>query len=659
MRKFVLLWCALPLSLAIGAAGAQSPSELEGRRGDVSRTLEQAERGPVSAFEQSLRVLGDHPLRPWLEYARLRNSLGSDANASIESYLRRWGDIVPARMLRDAWLRRLAERGDWDRFHLWYRDSSDTTLRCGHLRARQARGDADAAWLDDAERLWLNPRSLPDLCDPVFEVLSERGRITPELRWQRIEMAAEAGEQGLARFVARGLPPADAELAASYLGFIEAPGEGARSWPANDRSRKFATLGLVRLARNDPDQAERLLAQLRQPLRKSEAEAGPVQAQVALWTVASYNEGARERLAAVPESAYDARLHEWRVREALARRDDAAALDAIARMPAAQREDARWRYFEARLRERNGEASEARRLYAEAARHANFHGFLAADRIDAPYALCPLEVQRDLALRRDVAGNPALVRAFELFRMDRPGWAGREWNDALAGMNSAERIEAVRLARAIGWHDRIFALAQDDPDELRYYRLRFPLSYPNTVREQAGLHDLDPALVAAVTRAESTWMPRARSQADARGLMQVLPATAAGVARRTGVDFDGPDALYRPITNLRLGTAYMREMLDRHGGHPYFAIAAYNAGPTPVARWRGERADFDPDFWIETINYRETREYVARVMAFSVIYDWRLGQDAVPVSDRLLGNGAGSGRRRAFQCPDAHAEAAP
>jgi soluble lytic murein transglycosylase len=651
--------CVFPLSLAIGPASAQSPSELEGRRGEVSRTMDQAERGPVSAFEQSLRTLGDHPLRPWLEYARLRNSLDSNANASIEAYLARWGDIVPARMLRNAWLRQLADRGDWDRFATWYRDSSDTTLRCGHLRARQARGGTDAGWLEDAEQLWLSPRSLPDLCNPAFEVLLERGLISPELRWRRIELAAEAGEHGLARFVARGLPADQAALASDYLNFIEAPHERARQWPATDRSRKFATLGLVRLARNDPDRAERLLAELRQPLRKAEADAGPVQAQVALWTVASYNEGARERLAAVPASAYDDRLHEWRVREALARRDDRGALDAIAGMPAAQREDSRWRYFEARLRERSGEADQARALYADAARHATFHGFLAADRINAPYALCPLEVQRDLALRRDVAANPALVRALELFRMDRPGWAAREWNDALAGMSDAERLEAVRLARAIGWHDRIFALAQGNPEELRYYRLRFPLSYPSTVREQAELHDLDPALVAAVTRAESAWMPRARSPADARGLMQVLPATAAGVARRVGIGFDGPDTLYRPITNLRLGTAYMREMLDRHGGRPYFAIAAYNAGPTPVARWRGERADFDPDFWIETINFRETREYVARVMAFSVIYDWRLGNDAVPVSDRLLGRSVNASSRRAFQCPDAPTEAAP
>ncbi len=65
-------------------------------------------------------------------------------------------------------------------------------------------------------------------------------------------------------------------------------------------------------------------------------------------------------------------------------------------------------------------------------------------------------------------------------------------------------------------------------------------------------------------------------------------------------------------------------------------IAAYNAGPTPTARWQGQRPGFDPDLWIETISYKETREYVARVLAFSVIYDWRLNGDALPLSDRLM-----------------------
>src|SRR5690606_7557512 len=105
---------------------------------------------------------------------------------------------------------------------------------------------------------------------------------------------------------------------------------------------------------------------------------GKVLYQVALWTVASYLPGARERLAKVPRAAYDERLYEWRVREAMARGDDAGAVAAIEFMPAPQREDPRWTYFEARLRERLGQAEAAKGLYRRAADTATFHGFLAA-----------------------------------------------------------------------------------------------------------------------------------------------------------------------------------------------------------------------------------------------------------------------------------------
>lgn len=658
MRVLLPLIASIALLAGAPALAYQGGDDADSRRGDILRLIEQAERGPLSAFDVGLRAIGDHPLRPWLEYARLRRALGPDSGEAVADYLSRHGDIAPGRLLRDQWLRELAGRGEWAQFQRFHVDSNDSLLRCAHLRARASLDGVDEAWYRDAAALWLSPRSLPDLCDPAFERLQDAGRITPDLRWQRFMLAADAGELGLARFLARGLPDAESARAEDYVAFLETPHDRARGWVVDDRSQRIASLGLVRLARNDPDEAERRLEALAGPLRLTEPHYGPVRASIALWTVASYGDRAAQRLAAVPASAYDDRLHEWRVRNALARQDDDAALAAIRAMPREQRESPRWTYFQARLLERNGGAEQARTLYAQAARTATFHGFLAADRIDAPYALCPLEVPRDTRLRRDVAANPALVRAIELFRLGRPGWAEREWRDAIAGLDERERLEAIRLARAVGWHDRIFSLG-NSPEELRHYRLRFPLAYPTTVRNESARHELDPALVAALTRAESAWMPRARSPADARGLMQVLPTTGAGVARRHGIEWTGPDALYRPVTNIRLGTAYKREMLDRHGGRPYLALAAYNAGPAPVSRWYGQRGDFDPDLWIETITFRETREYVARVLAFSVIYDWRLGQDAVPVSDRMLGRSVAASQRRPFVCPSDQESSTP
>jgi soluble lytic murein transglycosylase len=88
-------------------------------------------------------------------------------------------------------------------------------------------------------------------------------------------------------------------------------------------------------------------------------------------------------------------------------------------------------------------------------------------------------------------------------------------------------------------------------------------------------------------------------------------------------------------------------MLDRYG-LAYMAIAAYNAGPTPVTNWRSQRPELDADFWIETINYRETREYVSRVLIFTALYDWRMHGNAVPLSQRLQGQQ--NAQRKNFVC---------
>ena len=95
-----------------------------------------------------------------------------------------------------------------------------------------------------------------------------------------------------------------------------------------------------------------------------------------------------------------------------------------------------------------------------------------------------------------------------------------------------------------------------------------------------------------------------------------------------------------------------RQMLDHFSGFPYLAIAAYNAGPAPVERWMAQRPGLDPDFFIDTMPYKETREYVARVLAFSVVYDWRLNGNAAPLNDRLLGHLVNDPhQRRGFICP--------
>ena len=655
LPRMIRILTSLTVLLFVGSVFA---ADLSNQRPAFKRALDTAERGPLSDYRAAAQPFATHPLAPYLEYATLRRQLASTGAEPVRRFLERHPDLPIATTLRDAWLAALIQRKDWDTYRQFYVEREDPTLRCAALQARLSAG-GDATLLDEAQVMWLSGNSVPAICDPVFAALRVAGRITPELIWQRIDLAAEAGNSGLIRFLARSLPTADKARAESYANYLAAPTQApSASWPKDARSRRIAVLGMTRLAKNNPGVSEALLAALAPRLSLSESERGEVAYQIALWTAASYLPESARRFAAVPAASYDERLHEWRAREALTRNDRPAARAAIAAMGETQRADPRWRYLSIRLRELDGDRN-VTEDYASLAREPNYFGFLAADRIEAPYALCPLDASSDAALRAKVEALPALVRARELHAIGREAWARHEWDALMPTLSVDERRVAVALVDHAGWFDRaVFTL--NSGEDLRLYALRFPLPHEKHVRAESKKNGLDPAWVAALIRAESAWISDARSHANARGLMQLLPGTGKMEAKKLGIGWSGDNLLYQPLTNITLGTAHLASMLRKHGGRPYLATAAYNAGPAPVARWLSQRAPNDVDLWIETIPYRETREYVARILAFSVIYDWRFDGDAVPVSRRMLGDPVSTRTpRRSFACPAPLAVASP
>lgn len=636
------------LALLLGAAATAAQAQAQPTSDPaIADAIAAAERGqPVDAA----RFARD-PLYGWLEYAGLRRDIDTLDDARAQAFLARYKGQAVAETFRSAWLAAAAKREDWPAFRAaWSAKIQDMALRCAELNARTNQGATDAQWSRDAQAIWRSSgKALPASCDAPMAALAALGGLSLELRWERIDKAAADWQPAVMRSAARGLPADDFALANRYANFVSAVSDDALAWPKTPRSRMIASYGLARLGKSTPAAAEAALPRFAKALDFSEAERGRVLYQVALWTVASYGPESARRLAAVPDSAFDDKLHEWQVREALARSDWRAALAAIGKMGDVQRGDSRWAYFGARLSELTGDKASAQRLYQAAAQKSDFHGFLAADRLQQPYALCPWEHDASVQARAKVAAEPALVRAIALSKLDRAGWAGSEWRDALTRFDANQRRIAIAVAQDNGWFDRgVFGLdIAAYPEEARLYKLRFPLHHDATIRREALKHDLDPAWIAAEIRAESIFNPKARSSANALGLMQVLPSTGAAVAKRNGIAFSGANSLYDSDTNIAIGSAYLRQMEDKYG-QTYVAIAAYNAGPGPVARWQSQRPAMDPDFWIETISYKETRDYVARVLAFSVIYDWRLNGDAVPVSLRLHGD---TGPRKAFACP--------
>ena len=147
-----------------------------------------------------------------------------------------------------------------------------------------------------------------------------------------------------------------------------------------------------------------------------------------------------------------------------------------------------------------------------------------------------------------------------------------------------------------------------------FNELTLPLKHEDIIRQQSADKRLDPSLVAAVIYAESRFRDQT-SHAGARGLMQITPATAAYIARRSGgTRFEQGD-LATPQINIAYGTFYLRYLLNRYDGNAVLALAAYNGGQGNVDRWRALARTSDRTFAISSIPFQETRDYVRNVLS--------------------------------------------
>jgi len=262
-------------------------------------------------------------------------------------------------------------------------------------------------------------------------------------------------------------------------------------------------------------------------------------------------------------------------------------------------------------------------LFSEIANLRDYYGYLAADRLHQGYHLNVRPSPDDLKMQAAMAAEAGMIRAHELFACDMADDAASEWNAALGTVEPAVKVQAAHLAARWGWYaESISMLAQ--AGEWDDVRLRYPRPYPDAVAAASTLANVPADWILGVMRQESLYRRDAVSRADARGLMQMLPATAAAVARRWHLPPPRNDGLFDPSVAVPLGAAYLRELLNRYDGRLDLSLAAYNAGPASVSRWLPPKS-MDADVWIENIPYGETRSYVQHILehivAFAAVRD--------------------------------------
>ena len=596
-----------------------------------------------------------HPLAPWIEYWELTNRLGAAQVDEIEAFYARWPGTYVEDRLRNDWLLELGRRRDWAAFSRDYprfRMNDDREVTCYALLTQHLAGQ-DVR--DAARSAWFAQRDLDDGCNLLASTLFAAGQLTENDAWLEARISIENNRPRAARAAAGFVSPAAGNAVAELS---ENPARYLARKPNGDSGQgaELATLALLRLADSDPQAAatqlkERWQAALPKPLAAL-AWAGTAKqaAQKLMPEAVSYFQRAwalrNEAPAAKRELApWSDDMLGWQVRAAL--RFDGPDLErwnlvstALRAMSAEEQKDPAWVYWRARALQGSAKAGpegEPERLAAQQMLESisgqmHFYGKLAHEDLGGTVVLPAPPATLSAAEREAARRNPGFSRALLLISIGLRNEGVREWNFSLRGLGDRELLAAAQLACDREVWDRCINTSDRTRQEVDMAQ-RFPTPFRQEVVAQAREIGLDPAYVYGLIRQESRFIMDARSHVGASGLMQIMPATARWTAKKIGIDYK-PDMITDRGVNLKLGTAYLKLVLDDFGGSQALAAAAYNAGPGRPRRWR-DGPLMEPAAWAENIPFAETRDYVKKVLSNSVYYSALLGSKPTSLKARL------------------------
>ena|GEM_PF-6631589 len=544
------------------------------------QALKAIDKNDIIKFESLATKLRNHSLYPYIEYQRLRVKLKNVKKPKVDAFFKKYPDQPIATHLKSKWVKHLINEKRFSEAASYKAPAHAITLRCNILYAKLKIG-VDVQYLPNKD-LWLHGKSRPDACNPVFKYWKNKVYIGPIAYSKRVKKAIEAG------------------------------------------NLKFAK----KLGPNSNNAAKRLLAS--HLLKK-----------LAIKKAKSFVAGSYASLNALPESVADNEVREWKARQFIHSGNWAKLKNEIEKMPKSQKNQDTWQYWLGRSYAKSGNKTIARELYKKAAKNSSFYGFLSADKLGEKYSICEKK-KPDINKKNFYKKYPELKRAFKLKALDSDYFAGMEWNHAMRKMNDDEIVKAAILASEQGWHLKSI-LALGKSRRFQYYSVRFPKVYKDSIMRHAKARGLDPAYTYGIARTESALNPKAVSPVGARGLMQLMPATARRVAKKYRTAKATSSRLLQSDYNISLGTGYLQQMAQRWNRQLILMTASYNAGPHRGEKWI-KILPHEADRFIATIPFNETRKYVIRVLDYTTMYNWVLG---LPVK-RIGGQISNIGSNKAF-----------
>ena len=580
-----------------------------------------ARKGKLSALKPLLESLTDYPLRSYIEYeALLARPYSSDE--AVQAFIENHPNFPISAQLRRAFADYRRDQDRSESFLSFHQpEDADVENQCFRASALWALERTQAA-MAATRALWLHGRSQPKRCDKAFSRWRRAGGLTQALAWQRYELAVLAGEDRLAAYLERTLSEDQRTLARQLTRLRQRPTRADRyeTVDFNDPEQQaLADSALKMLIKKRPAEALHLIADLKDSGRLAPAQALEYDYAAALRLIREDNLTVNDAL--IPAAL---RTNPDLIEASLIQLIKAGRFNALStplsQLPASAQGTLRWQYWQARAELSSqdiGGRESARVSFERLASERDYYGHLAALWLGIPGSLADQSTTIAPEKLLDLAAAPTAQRIYELRALGETLEARREWFQLIKPFSNTELRIAAALASQWHWHDMAIAtLAQAQAwDEVLE---RFPRPYAERFTEAARTQGVPVTLAMAVARRESGFWTEARSPVGAQGLMQLMPRTAQSVAK--SIDLDSPTnlVLTQADTNIKLGTAYLGQLLQRFNDNRVLALAAYNAGPSRAKKWYTNPQPIDA--FIEGIPFAETRAYVKAVLLYAAIY---------------------------------------
>ncbi len=595
-------------------------------------------RGDINRFRELQGLIPDYPIARYLEFEFIKRQLKASADIKdaeqVERFQKRYADQTLSNKLIRALMSSLADKKKWQDYiqiSAMYPQMGD---RCDLLLARvitQRQRQFDRP----SRMLWTHAGTRSENCQLAFDEIEKKDPVWVSMVWKRIFGLMEKGNTAEVRKMLKYLSRSDKKPIVSWIKAYKNPAfhlEAKQNFTRDHEINRRVVLNLVkRWSKKDSESAYGFWQSARKRYSFSENQKRAVDKLIARMGAYDQVPLAHEWLHQIPDKSADRSVRNWRIRTALRRLDWPEVIKDIKALPASEIEKSQWQYWLARSHEQIGNRDKAKQIYESLAKELSYYGFLAADRLGRPYSIKDHAAASD-QIKKQLAENPALIRARE-YEYAGLAWVGRgEWMRTVDQFTIDETLAAAELAKDWHWADRaVFTVARTKNDKA--LSLRFPMPHSVEVETASANNAIDPAWIYGVMRRESGFVEDIRSSAGAVGLMQLMPATAREVARKHGRKRYGD--LTSAKNNIRLGSSYLRYVLNKFDQNQILATAAYNAGPRRVKYWLPEEQNLPADVWVDTIPYTETRRYVRAVTAYTAIFQWRLHQQVTPLHQRM------------------------